>query len=551
MSNDTHKPDAVSRRQFLQLTGATFSAAAFLAACGVPIEPGAGTGADAGGSEAMGGGTLGLMGHQEVAGLSPENWGPSVQTTMIRAIHDSLMLLDENLENQLVLADSLDIAEDGLTYTYGLKQGVKFHDGTELTAKDVVYTFDYFRNPDNASSIINNFRNVESVEAPDDYTIVISMNAINAAFLTQGAQCPIVQSAYHAEVGDDAYQQAPIGTGPFKLVEFNPAEVVLVEANDDYFRGRPSIDMIRQEVVPEPSVRTIALETGDSDSALWPLLVEDSLMLAEDPNFTVIKTSTGGVKHFPLNNQLPQLSDKRVRQAMMHAIDRQRIIDDLWAGAATVAHSPLSPKFAFYSKNDDPDIKKYDFNPEGAMALLDEAGWTMGDDGVRVNEDGLRLSFSCTTITGDQARRPIAELVQQFLSEVGIEMELLESPISAILEGLRNGTVDASLYNWTYGSVDPDSSNQLRSDGGQNWNSVNNPRIDELLDAGLSTVDPNERQAIYHEIQDILVEEVPMLFLQWDDWYNVFTGRVGDLPESANDAFSIYYNGLGKFSLNG
>jgi len=223
MSNDTHKPDAVSRRQFLQLTGATFSAAAFLAACGVPIEPGAGTGADAGGSEAMGGGTLGLMGHQEVAGLSPENWGPSVQTTMIRAIHDSLMLLDENLENQLVLADSLDIAEDGLTYTYGLKQGVKFHDGTELTAKDVVYTFDYFRNPDNASSIINNFRNVESVEAPDDYTIVISMNAINAAFLTQGAQCPIVQSAYHAEVGDDAYQQAPIGTGPFKLVEFNPS----------------------------------------------------------------------------------------------------------------------------------------------------------------------------------------------------------------------------------------------------------------------------------------------------------------------------------------
>ena len=410
---------------------------------------------------------------------------------------------------------------------------------------------DYFRNPDNASSNINRFRGVSSIDTPDDYTVVINMESINAAFLTDGAQCPIVQSAYHAEVGDPAYAQAPVGTGPFKLVEFNPAEVVLVEAFDDYFRGRPKVDMIRQEVVPEPSVRTIALETGDSDSALWPLLVEDSLALAEDPNFTVIKTSTGGVKHFPLNNQLPQLSDKRVRQAMMYAIDRQRIIDDLWAGAATVAHTTLSPKFGFYSKNDDPSVKRYDYDPDQAVALLEEAGWTMGDDGVRVNGDGLRLSFSCTTITGDQARRPIAELVQQFLSEVGIEMELLESPISAILEGLRNGTVDASLYNWTYGSVDPDASNQLRSDGGQNWNSINNPRIDELLDAGLSTVDPAERQAIYHEIQDIIVDEVPMLFLQWDDWYNVFTGRVGDLPESPNDAFSIYYNGLGKFSLNG
>ena len=114
----------LSRRQFLQVSGLGFSAAALLAACGVPVSPSAapaGDGAAAG--EAMSGGTLGLMGHQEVAGLSPENWGPSVQTTMIRAIHDSLMLLDENLENQLVLADSLDVAEDGLTYTFTLKQG--------------------------------------------------------------------------------------------------------------------------------------------------------------------------------------------------------------------------------------------------------------------------------------------------------------------------------------------------------------------------------------------------------------------------------------------
>lgn len=555
MSKDTHKPTKksqreVSRRQFLQLSGATFSTAALLAACGVPVTPGTGTETgDDGGGESMSGGTLGLMGHQEVAGLSADDVGPSVQETMIYAIHNSLLLADENLETQPVLAESYEVAEDGLTYTFNLHQGVMFHDGKEFTSADVKYTFDYYRDPENASTIVNNFLGIGSIDTPDDYTVIVNMEQVNAASLTTWAEVAIVQSEYHAEVGEEAYRTAPIGTGAFKLVEFNPAEVVLVEAFDDHFRGRPNIDFIRQEVVPEPSVRTIALETGDSDSALWPLLVEDSQRLAEDPNFTVIATSTGGVKHIPLNNKLPQLSDKRVRQAMMHALDRQRIIDDLWNGAATIAHSNLGPKFQYYSLDEAPETKRYDYNVETAAALLDEAGWTMGDDGIR-EKDGMKLTFTCTTITGDSARRPIAEFAQQAFKEVGIDMQLEEAPISAILDGLRAGTMDASLYNWTYGSTDPDPSNTLRSDGGQNWNSFENERVDELIDMGLQTVDPEERRAIYHEIQQIVIEEVPMLYLQWDVWYNVFTGRVKDLPETANDAFSIYFNGLHKWSLD-
>lgn len=527
----------ISRRRFLQYSLAS-GAGVWLGSQGFPV------------FAQVQGGTLGLMGHQEVAGLSPDDWGPSVQTTMIFAIHDSLMLLDENLENQPVLAESFDIAPDGLTYTFKLRQGVKFHDGKELNAADVKYTMDYYRDPEVASTIINRFLNVGSIDAPDDYTVVVNMDAVNASFMTDGAQCPILQSEYHAEVGEEVYRQNPVGTGPFKLVEFNPAAMVLVEAFDDYFRGRPNIDMIRQEVVPEPSVRNIALLTGDSDSALWPLLVEDSQAFRDDPNFTVITTSTGGVKHIPLNNKLPQLSDKRVRQALMHALDRQRIIDDLWNGAATVAHSNLGPKFAFYSRDGDPGLKRYDYDPEKAKALLEEAGWTEGSDGIR-EKDGLKLSFTCTTITGDQARRPIAELAQQFFKEVGVDMQLAEAPISTILDGLRSGTIDASLYNWTYGSTDPSPSSTLRSDGGQNWNSFENARVDELIDLGLATTDPDERKVYYDELQEIVVEEVPMLYLQWDEWMNVFSGRVKGLPETANDAFSIYYNGLYKWWLEG
>lgn len=468
---------------------------------------------------------------------------------MIYAIHNQLVLGDENLVTQPMLAESYEVAEDGLTYTFHVNEGVRFHDGKDFSAQDVVYTYDYYRNPDNAATIINNFLGIDAVEAPDDVTVVVRMASVNAASLVTWAETPIVQSEYHAEVGEDAYRTMPIGTGAFKLVEFNPAEVVLVEAFDDHFRGRPHIDMIRQEVVPEPSVRTIALETGESDSNLWPLLVEDSQRLAEDPNFAVIKTSTGGVKHFPLNNKLPQLSDKLVRQALLYALDRQRIIDELWNGAATIANSNLAPQFQPYSLDQDPSLKRYEFDSAKATALLDEAGWTPGADGIR-EKDGAKLSFTCTTITGDSARRPIAELAQQFFKDIGVDMQLAEAPISSILEGLRNGTVDASLFNWTYGSVDPDPSSTLRSDGGQNWNSFENARVDELIDAGLLVVDPADRKPIYDEIQRIVVEEVPMLYLQWDSWYNVFNARVKGLPEMASDAFSIYYNGLHTWWLD-
>jgi len=558
--SDSSKPQhpmirqPVSRRTFLQLAAISGTTAA-LAACvpAAPVDSGAATGATTSDTAAPGeptrGGTLRLMGHQEVAGLSPNDVGASVQTTVIFAIHNQLVLGDDNLVSQPVLAESFEVAEDGLTYTFYLHQGVKFQDGVEFTAKDVQYTYDYYRNPDNASTIVDNFKGIDTIETPDDYTVVVKMASVNASSLVNWAEVAIVQSAYHAEVGEDAYRNQPIGTGAFTLTEYSPAEYVLLTAFDDHFRGRPNIDMIRQEVVPDASVRTIALETNESDSALWPLLVEDSQRLASDANFTVIKTSTGGVKHFPLNNKLPQLSDKRVRQAMLHALDRQRIIDELWNGAATIAHSNLGPKFEFYSLDQDSSLKHYAYDPEAAKALLDEAGWVEGADGIR-EKDGVKLSFTCTTITGDTARRPIAELAQQLLREVGVDMQLAEAPVSSILEGLRNGSMEASLFNWTYGSVDPDPSATLHSTGGQNWNSFENARVDELIDQGLQIVDPEQRRPLYHEIQQIVVEEVPMLYLQWDDWYNVFTSRVKGLPEKANDGFSIYFNGLHKWWLD-
>ena len=233
--------------------------------------------------------------------------------------------------------------------------------------------------------------------------------------------------------------------------------------------------MIRLDVVPEPSVRTIALQTGDADATVWPLLVEDSLALAEDPNFVVLSALGNSIKHFPLNNSLPQLSDKRVRQAMLHALDREKIVEDIWQGAADVAHSNIPPSSFYYNET----LKQYPYDVDQANALLDEAGWVAGADGIR-EKDGTRLAFTITTITGDQARRPIAELAQQMLREVGIEVQLAEAPVASILEGMRAGTMDSSIFNWTYNqnAIEPDPFSTLHSDGGNNFNQFKNAEMD-------------------------------------------------------------------------
>ena len=529
-----------TRRDFLRYSAMSGSAA-LLVAC-APAAPAmdgeaapAAAADEAPAAEMSGpkqGGTMTWVGHQEVAGLSPAFMGPTVHWVMIINVQNPLVTVDEFNEQELVLAKSVDVAADGLTYTFHLHEGVLFHDGSELTAEDVAYTYDYYRNPDNGAPIVGRFTGISSVEAPDKYTVQVNMDAVNAASLTSWATVPIVHSAYHAEVGEETYSTSPIGTGPYKLKEWRPAEFTELEAFDDHFRGRPNIDVLRDDIVPEPSVRMIALQTGEADSAVWPLLVEDSIFLEADPSYVNFRTLANSIKHFPLNNSIPQLAEKEVRQALMYALDRQRIIDELWNGAAQISHSNLTPASPYHHTG----LKQYDFNPQEAMALLDGAGWAAGSDGMRAKGD-QSLSFTITTITGDQARRPIAELAQLMFADVGVDVQLEEAPVATILQGMREGTMDASLYNWTYGSaVEPDPFSTLHSTGGNNFAQFNNARVDQLIEEGLQVVAYDEREPYYHEIQEIFVEEQPVLNLQFDEWMNVFNARIKGLPEGPKNS---------------
>jgi peptide/nickel transport system substrate-binding protein len=486
------------------------------------------------------GGTIRVTGHQEVSSLSPEEAAPSVHWVVVTQIHNALVELNEYNVIERSLAENYSVSKDGLQYTFKLRRGVKFHDGSELTAEDVKYTFEWTKNPANASNNAVRFASVDRIDTPDKYTVIVKMKEPFAPFLIQTATTFILSAKYHGRVGERAYKSQPMGTGPFKLREWRAAEFTTLDAFDGHFRGRPNIDQFRQDIVPEPSVRTIALRTGTSDSATWPLLVEDNLAFEANANYVVFRTASTSVNHFPINNKLPQLSDKRVRQAMMHAIDRQRLIDDVWRGTAQLAHSIYPPSMRLWY---DRGLKTYAYDQTRARALLEEAGWRMGPGNVRV-KDGQRLAFTIAVITGDRARRPLAEIAQQDLAAVGIQASIVERPVATILEQLPKGQLDASLFNWTYnsGPAEPDPQTTLVSGGVRNFANYNNPRMDDLLKQGLREVDVKKRQRIYQEVQRIFVEDVPVIYVMYWDWFNVFSKRIKGLPQKPELAFEIYRN---------
>ncbi|MGH9175217.1 MAG: ABC transporter substrate-binding protein, partial [Vicinamibacterales bacterium] len=412
------------------------------------------TEAPAGGEPVQGGAVI-MMGHHEIASLSPDDDGPTVHWVMTSNIHNALVELDSWFVLQPILAESFEVSDDALTYTFALHEGVMFHDGEEFTSEDVKYTYEFYANPDNAAIQASNLRSIESIETPDDYTVVVNLASVDATFLAFAGQTLIVPQHHHSALGEPGYKANPIGTGPFKVKEYDPASFCELEAFEDHFRGRPNLDILRENIVPEASVRKIALESGEADTSVWALLTEDNIALRDSDEFTTFITSSVACNHFPMNNERPFFQDKIVRQAMMHAIDRDQIVNDLWQGLAVKATANLSPALEFYYE---PDVKQYEYDPALAAQMLDDAGWVVGSDGVR-EKDGVKLSWTCLVISGDQARRPEAEVVQQWLLEVNMDMKIEEATSTST--AMAKGDGDMALYNWTYGgsSGEPDASN--------------------------------------------------------------------------------------------
>ena len=484
------------------------------------------------------GGILVSLGQDSIESLSPEDTGETVQWVAITNVFEGLYMVNEKYELEPVLADSYEPSEDGLTYTFKLKSDVTFHNGDAFTSADVLYTYNWIMDEANASTRLANFELVESVEAPDDTTVVVTLTEADVTFMVNVATTLIQPEAYHTEVGENEFKVKPVGTGPFMLGELNPQSRVRLDAYEGYYRGKPHLDSFQVDVVPEAAGRMSALESGQADNSIWGLNAEDNTTLKESGNFTVYETQQVATNHFPLNNEHPFLKEKEVRQALLWAIDRQAFADEIFLGQAVVATSNLSPAIEKYYNA---DVVQYGYDPEKAKELLEGAGWVEGSDGVR-EKDGVRAAFTLMVFQGDTQRRPEAEVAQQWWSEIGVEVELQEGITSEILGGLREGEYDAGLFNWVYGGSngDPDSRDTLMTGGANNFFMWSNEEVDQLLTDGIRELDEAARIEMYKRVQEIVAEEVPFLFLLNLQNITFYNNRVKGLPEEVLQADNLY-----------
>jgi peptide/nickel transport system substrate-binding protein len=491
-------------------------------------------------SQPVQGGTMVIIVQDSIESLSPEDDGETAQSVAIVQMFEPLYMVNENFELEPVLADSYEASADGLEYTFRLKSDVTFHNGDPFTAQDVVYTYEWIMDEANASTGQADFELVESVEAPDDQTVVVKLSQNDVTFMVNVPTTRILPKDDHAAKGEDAFKGEPVGTGPFKIGEWNPQSRVVVEAYEDYYRGRPHLDAIQIDVVPEAAGRFTALESGQADHSVWGLNAEDNEALQESGNFTVYENLQNAVNHFPLNNEHPFLGDsKEVRQALLMALDRELFAEAIFLGQAQVAHHNLSPAVEKYYND---DTVKYSFDPEGAMELLEGAGWVEGDDGIR-EKDGTKAQFTLMVFQGDTLRRPEAEEAQQRWADIGVQCDLQEGIASDVLDGLPAGEYDAGLFNWIYGggsTGDPDARGTLNTGAANNFFQYSNEEVDELLTKGVQELDENVRIDIYKRVQEIIADELPFLPLLHLQDYSFFSSRVKGLPETTLYTENIY-----------
>ncbi|OIJ16251.1 peptide-binding protein [Anaerobacillus arseniciselenatis] len=434
-----------------------------------------------------------------------------------------LMQSNENLEVVPNMAvDQPEISEDGLEWTYTLREGILFHDGEEVTAEDVVFTYEIFLHEDYTGPRAGSFTALEKVEALNDYEIKFTLNEPDARFATLMSYGIL---PYHI-LGDipiadlEDYREFnienPIGSGPFVFESWTPGQNIKLTAFEDYFDGRPYVDTVTFRIASDANALVLLLETGDIDHMIAPTTELATIETYDHVNLSNVLALR--YDYIGWNLDRPLFEDVRVRQALTMAIDRQEIVETVMEGNAEVAHAPVSPLSWAYNDN----VPTFDYDPEGAVALLEEAGWTPGDDGI-LQKDGERLSFTILSNSGNVVRRDIGIITQQYLGQIGVEVKAEQMEWGAFLDQINppNFDFDAIVMAWGL-ALDPDPSAIWHSkeiENGLNRSAYRNDRVDEIADANTKILDQAERAAALAEVWEILAEEQPYTYLFYPEQF--------------------------------
>lgn len=467
---------------------------------------------------------------QLVIGVTQEavNFNPllyvntGVETSVEYIVFDALWKFDPagkliaNLAAEIPSAENGGISADGLTWTIKLRPDVKWHDGKPFTSADVVFTLDVLRDPKVVVRSRNGHDHAESYEAVDDHTVRVKLKESYAPYVVSWQKTSIIPKHILSgiDINTAPFNTSPIGTGPFKFKSRVAGSHIEFEPNPDYHGGAPKLTTLVQKYVPDQQTLYAQFQTGEVDiyelQGIPPLLYAKAKAL---PNCKVEPSASPFVEFIYFNCGKPQFQDKRVRKAIYMAIDKKGWIDAVYYGVPIPTLSYLPPNhWAYNSKLVDPG-----FDPAKAAALLDEAGWKAGDDGVRA-KDGVRLSFTMSTTAGNKAREQAQQLVQQNLKKVGVEMTIKNMPASVVWGDYTvKSEFDTLMVGWdTLLYPDPDYGDRIvstaipaKGGSGSNYVQYQNPEIDELSAKGAKTVGQEERKAIYDRIQEILLDEMP------------------------------------------
>ena len=425
-------------------------------------------------------------------------------------IYEGLLRYSPKLEPEPGLAESWNISEDGKTYTFNLHKGVTWHDGKPFTSADVLFSLDFLKQTHPRAR--GNLTVVDKVEVPDDYTVVFTLKQPFGPFMGIFEVGSLPMLPKHIYEGTDfksnPANNTPIGTGPFMFKEWQKGSFIHLVKNPNYYiKGKPNLDEIYWHVIPDAAARAVAFETGKVD-----VLPGGSIENFDVPRLTKLANTcfTGaGWEFFSphawlwLNNRSGPTANKKFRQAIMYAIDRNFAKDVIWNGLGKVATGPSASSIKFYSDN----VTKYDYDPAKAKALLQEAGY---------NGEKVRL----LPLPYGETWQRWAEAVKQNLEDVGINVEMQATDVA----GWNSKTADwdydiAFTYLYQYG--DPAlgvSRNYVSSQiaKGFVFNNVegySNPEVDRLFAEGAAAFPDSKRQEIYDKVQKILVDDVPVAWL--------------------------------------
>ena len=440
-------------------------------------------------------------------------------------IYDNLVRLDKNLKIQPELAERWEVSKDGCTWTFHLRKGVKFHDGTPFDAQAVKFHIDRVKDPATASPNRTLWDHIKSVEVVDDYTIILRTTKPFGPMLNYLAHGSggIVSPAGVKKWGAD-FGNHPIGAGPYKLESFTPGVEVVLVRNEDYWGKRPAFDKVVFKYVPEPGARVAMLLTGEAD-VIADVPFEEIARLEASKDTKVI-TVTGLRCFFVcLNLRNPILQDQRVREALNYAVDKTSITESIYLGHATVLDSPVAPTIFGYKKT-----REFPYDPNKARAILASAGWSdTNGDGI-LDKDGKPLSLVMMTSENYFPKDlDVAMAVQSQLRKAGIDVKLWKVEEAAVRSYEKVPAAeqrwDMHLYGFNPSNGDP--SYYLISLFGSNpdpdatpyrWNMMrySNKKVDALIERSLSgpdAIEPANRAKLLEDIQQILMDESPCIWL--------------------------------------